>query len=46
MEVEKDLPPKKEIKLFVGMSAMQKEWYTQILSKDIEALNGVTKGSV
>jgi SNF2 family DNA or RNA helicase len=43
-EVERNLPPKKEIKLFVGMSKMQKEWYLKILTRDIEAINGVVKG--
>jgi SWI/SNF-related matrix-associated actin-dependent regulator of chromatin subfamily A member 5 len=40
-EVEHSLPPKKEIKLFVGMSEMQKEWYKNILLKDIDAVNGI-----
>jgi len=26
-EVEKDLPPKKETKLYIGMTEMQREWY-------------------
>jgi SWI/SNF-related matrix-associated actin-dependent regulator of chromatin subfamily A member 5 len=43
-EVEKALPPKKEIKLYVGMSQMQKEWYQKILLKDIEAINGMSLG--
>jgi len=43
-DVERNLPPKKEIKLFVGMSKMQKEWYLKILTRDIEAINGVVKG--
>jgi SWI/SNF-related matrix-associated actin-dependent regulator of chromatin subfamily A member 5 len=44
-DVERNLPPKREIKLYVGMSKMQKEWYTKILSRDIEAINGIVKGS-
>lgn len=40
VDVEKSLPPKKEIKLFVGMSAMQKQWYSSLLVKDLELLNG------
>ena len=28
-DVEKDLLPKKEVKLYIGMSDMQKEWYRQ-----------------
>jgi len=39
-DVEKDIPPKREIKLYVGLSAMQRDWYTKIISKDPEALNG------
>eukprot|EP01102_Stenamoeba_stenopodia_P001721 TRINITY_DN1156_c0_g1_i5.p1 TRINITY_DN1156_c0_g1~~TRINITY_DN1156_c0_g1_i5.p1 ORF type:complete len:909 (-),score=259.27 TRINITY_DN1156_c0_g1_i5:116-2842(-) len=41
-DVEKKLPPKKEIKLFVGMSVMQREWYKNILMKDISSINGAT----
>ncbi|GAM19037.1 hypothetical protein SAMD00019534_022120 [Acytostelium subglobosum LB1] len=44
-EVEKSLPPKKEIKLFVGMSTMQRDWYKRLISKDFEALAGGAKGS-
>eukprot|EP01133_Synstelium_polycarpum_P020620 gene20620-24762_t len=40
-EVEKSLPPKKELKLFIGLSPMQREWYKRLLSKDLEALYGV-----
>ena len=40
-DVEKDLPPKREIKLFIGLSAMQKEWYKRVLTKDIAALNAL-----
>lgn len=43
-DVERNLPPKKEIKLFVGMSKMQKDWYLKIITRDIEAINGVVKG--
>ncbi|EGC28868.1 hypothetical protein DICPUDRAFT_4822, partial [Dictyostelium purpureum] len=44
-EVEKSLPPKKEIKLFVGLSSMQKDWYKRLLTKDIEAvMNPGSKG--
>jgi SWI/SNF-related matrix-associated actin-dependent regulator of chromatin subfamily A member 5 len=38
-DVEKDLPPKKETKLFVGMAELQRAWYTKVLSKDVESLN-------
>jgi hypothetical protein len=26
-EVEKNLPPKKEVKIYLGLSKMQREWY-------------------
>ena len=42
-EVEKGLEPKKEIKVFVGLSKMQREWYTKILMKDIDIVNGAGK---
>ncbi|QLL32669.1 hypothetical protein HG536_0D01910 [Torulaspora globosa] len=39
-DVEKSLLPKKELNVYVGMSAMQKKWYKQILEKDLDAVNG------
>ncbi|KAJ1969849.1 chromatin remodeling complex Adenosinetriphosphatase, partial [Dimargaris xerosporica] len=41
-DVEKSLLPKKEINVYVGMSAMQKKWYQKILEKDIDAVNGAS----
>eukprot|EP00967_Tisochrysis_lutea_P064284 scaffold83210_cov27-Tisochrysis_lutea.AAC.2 len=41
-EVEKDLPPKREIKLLIGMSEMQRMWYQNILTKNIEVLNAMS----
>jgi superfamily II DNA or RNA helicase len=38
-EVEASLPPKVETKLFVGLSAVQREIYTKVLSRDMDALN-------
>ena len=38
-EVEKNLPPKKEMILKVGMSEMQKEYYKRALQKDIQVVN-------
>lgn len=35
-EVEKKLKPKKEVKVYVGLSKMQREWYTKVLMKDID----------
>uniref|UniRef100_A0A915DVR7 Uncharacterized protein n=1 Tax=Ditylenchus dipsaci TaxID=166011 RepID=A0A915DVR7_9BILA len=42
-DVEKSLLPKKELKIYVGMSKMQREWYTKILMKDIDVVNGAGK---
>ncbi|XP_064636747.1 SWI/SNF-related matrix-associated actin-dependent regulator of chromatin subfamily A member 5-like [Lineus longissimus] len=42
-EVEKKLLPKKELKIFIGLSKMQREWYTKILMKDIDVVNGAGK---
>lgn len=39
-EVEKSLPPKTETKIYVGLSAMQREWYHNLLMRDLEAVNG------
>ncbi len=38
-EVEKDLPPKKETKLYIAMTEVQREWYRRILRRDGAALN-------
>lgn len=45
-DVAKDLPPKVETKLFVGLSAMQRAWYTKILSRDMAVLNGTGTGKM
>ncbi|XP_022189967.2 chromatin-remodeling complex ATPase chain Iswi isoform X2 [Nilaparvata lugens] len=42
-EVEKALKPKKELKVYVGLSKMQREWYTKVLMKDIDVVNGAGK---
>uniref|UniRef100_A0A8C5QL26 SNF2 related chromatin remodeling ATPase 1 n=1 Tax=Leptobrachium leishanense TaxID=445787 RepID=A0A8C5QL26_9ANUR len=42
-EVEKSLLPKKEVKIYLGLSKMQREWYTKILMKDIDILNSAGK---
>lgn len=41
-DVEKSLPPKHETILYTGMSAMQKKLYRDILTRDIEAINGTS----
>ncbi|CAM6002371.1 unnamed protein product [Sphagnum balticum] len=42
-DVEKSLLPKKELKVYVGLSKMQRDWYTKILLKDIDIVNGAGK---
>ncbi|XP_071951063.1 SWI/SNF-related matrix-associated actin-dependent regulator of chromatin subfamily A member 5-like [Antedon mediterranea] len=42
-DVEKALLPKKEVKIYIGLSKMQREWYTKILMKDIDVVNGAGK---
>lgn len=39
-DVEKSLLPKREINVYVGMTAMQIKWYKNLLAKDIDAVNG------
>ncbi|KAL5508749.1 hypothetical protein ACEPAG_4728 [Sanghuangporus baumii] len=41
-DVEKNLLPKKEINIYVGLTEMQKKWYKSVLAKDIDAVNGLT----
>lgn len=41
-DVAKDLPPKTEVKLYVKMSPLQREWYKKILTKDVDAINTAT----
>ncbi|KAF8359152.1 isw-1 [Pristionchus pacificus] len=43
-DVEKSLLPKKEVKVYVGLSKMQREWYTKLLMKDIDLINTGGKG--
>ncbi|XP_055343392.1 probable global transcription activator SNF2L1 isoform X2 [Paramacrobiotus metropolitanus] len=38
-DVEKKLLPKKEVKIYVGLSAVQRELYTRLLMKDLDVLN-------
>lgn len=42
-DVEKSLLPKKEVNVYVGLSKMQRDWYTKILMKDIDIVNGAGK---
>lgn len=42
-DVEKSLLPKKETKIYIGLSKMQREWYTKILVKDIDVINAAGK---
>ena len=41
-DVEKNLLPKKEINVYVGMTEMQRKWYRSLLEKDIDAVNGMS----
>lgn len=38
-EVEKGIPPKTEIKVYVRMSRKQNNWYKRILEKDLSVIN-------
>jgi SWI/SNF-related matrix-associated actin-dependent regulator of chromatin subfamily A member 5 len=38
-DVAKSLPPKKETKLYIGLTPMQQEWYVRCLQKDAHELN-------
>jgi superfamily II DNA or RNA helicase len=38
-EVAVGLPPKTEVKVYVGLTELQKEWYTKLLLKDIDSIN-------
>lgn len=40
-DVACSVPPKKETKLFVGLTKMQQQWYTKVLSKDADSLNSL-----
>jgi len=42
-DVEKELPPKKETIIFVGMTELQRKVYRSIYSKDVDALTGACK---
>ncbi len=35
------LPPKKETKLFIGLTEMQQDWYVRVLRKDAHELNAL-----
>ena len=40
-DVEKNLPPKTESKLYIRITPMQRDWYKKVLSKDAGALNAL-----
>jgi len=40
-DVAHSLPPKKETKLYIGLTKMQQEWYTRVLRKDAFELNSL-----
>lgn len=39
-DVEKSLLPKKETKIYISMTPMQREWYKNLLLKDVDVLIG------
>jgi SWI/SNF-related matrix-associated actin-dependent regulator of chromatin subfamily A member 5 len=39
-DVEKGLPAKTEVNMYIPMSKMQKQLYASILKKDVDAING------
>lgn len=42
-EVDRAIPPKTEIKLYLQMTQSQKEWYKKVLMKDLDAINSGSK---
>ncbi|KAF8519364.1 P-loop containing nucleoside triphosphate hydrolase protein [Hysterangium stoloniferum] len=38
VDVEKNLLPKKEVNIYVGLTDMQRKWYRSVLEKDIDAV--------
>ena len=40
-DVATELPPKKETKLYIGLTEMQMEYYTKILRREVVELNGI-----
>jgi SWI/SNF-related matrix-associated actin-dependent regulator of chromatin subfamily A member 5 len=40
-DVEREIPPKKEIYVECGMSVLQKEWYKSILTKDAQNMTAI-----
>ncbi|CAI2338686.1 unnamed protein product [Caenorhabditis sp. 36 PRJEB53466] len=38
-DVEKSLMPKKEYKMYMGLTELQKKWYSKVLNKEIEIMN-------
>lgn len=44
-EVEKSLLPKIELKLFVGMTTIQRETYKKVLMKDVQTVSSLGKAS-
>ncbi|KAF8499331.1 P-loop containing nucleoside triphosphate hydrolase protein [Hysterangium stoloniferum] len=42
VDVEKNLLPKKEVNIYVGLTDMQRKWYRSVLEKDIDAVTGLS----
>lgn len=45
-DVEFKLPPKKEMYLYVGLTPLQKKLYKQILTRNFETINGISKDKI
>ncbi|KAF8511891.1 P-loop containing nucleoside triphosphate hydrolase protein [Hysterangium stoloniferum] len=42
VDVEKNLLPKKEVNIYVGLTDMQRKWYRSVLEKDIDAVTSLS----
>eukprot|EP00340_Litonotus_pictus_P005588 CAMPEP_0170515282 /NCGR_PEP_ID=MMETSP0209-20121228/1721_1 /TAXON_ID=665100 ORGANISM="Litonotus pictus, Strain P1" /NCGR_SAMPLE_ID=MMETSP0209 /ASSEMBLY_ACC=CAM_ASM_000301 /LENGTH=1089 /DNA_ID=CAMNT_0010799683 /DNA_START=4 /DNA_END=3273 /DNA_ORIENTATION=+ len=45
-EVQFKIPPKKELYLYIGLSDLQKALYKQILTKNVDSVNGFNKDKI
>ena len=44
-DAARSLPPKHEIKLFVGMTPLQTEWYRRVLTKDFATISALERAN-
>jgi SWI/SNF-related matrix-associated actin-dependent regulator of chromatin subfamily A member 5 len=45
-DVDSDIPPKTETKLYIGMSELQRDWYSKVITKDVASLNVLAQGQL